>query len=514
MVESIKHVKIMKKKIFLSLSLVASLILSSACTNDDIKIEKLLPKHAVTYNVSTQRMYDTFGQTSYVRENYLREDTLCIGITTFVYDSKGNYVDSKLTTIKNFNSTPQTFDNLLEGQYTFVTIETMVNPINNNKSSCWRFDDIESLTTLKITQTRKPSRVNILGVCYETVSVTNDVSVNVTPEAIGSFINFHCYNWENSKYLNLGFATQDILKYYSLDPKLSRKDRFNRDLTASNYFNVRGTLRKESAGQGYYLPIYILESDIDWSNAGQKESNINTSTWTPWATYSATLEDGKVYENGFYFLYSENDNSYADSYFGDEQGLNSWKKVWDDVLKSLTAVFMEPYTTWGGSVASVKTYMSSYNLGGANTNDDDGSYVLWYYGKNREDEIDYYFDSPTGGLFLAYVFLNSEEVGEDELSSTFNEMGYTYVGSGDGFTTYKKSSDVYVEVGLNSHNFWYVAYYNPAMFARQYSSLRKPRDFALKHDISKKTSKRIYDRSYMLNKLQKCEKAISVKYSK
>lgn len=503
----------MKKKIFLSLSLVTSLLFS-ACTNDDIIIDRVLPKHSVTYNVSTQGMYDTFGQTSYVRENYLREDTLCIGITTFVYDSKGNCVDSKLTTIKNFNSTSQTFDNLLEGQqYTFVTIETLVNPINNNKSSCWNFDDTESLSTLKITQTRRPSRVNILGVCYETVSVSNDVSVNVTPEAIGSFINFHCFNWDNSKYLNLGFATQDILKYYSLDPKLSRKDRFNRDLTASDHFNIRGTLRTEYASQGYYLPIYLLECDIDWSNAGQDESKINTSSWTPWATHNATLEDGKVYENGFYFLYSNNDDNYADSYFGDEEGFNSWKKDWDDVFKSLTAVFVEPYTIWGGSVSTVKTYMSSYNLGGTNTNDD-GSYVLWYYGKNREDEIDYYFESATGGLFLAYVFLNPENVGEDELSSAFNEMGYTFVGSGDGFTTYKKSLDVYVEVGLNSQNYWYVAYYNPTMFARKYSSLKTPRDFAPKHEISMKTSKETYDRSVVLEKLHKSEKAISVKFTK
>lgn len=497
----------MKKYIYLSLFLVASLFFS-ACTNDDIKIDKLLPKHTVTYNVSTQGMYDTFGQTSYVRENYLREDTLCIGITTFVYDTNGRLVDSKLATIKNFNSTPQTFDNLLEGQYTFVTIETMVNPINNNKSSCWSFDDTENLSTLKITQTRKPSRVNILGVCYETVSVANDVSVSVSPEAIGSFINFHCYNWENSKYLNLGFATQDILKYYSLDPKLSRKDRFNRDLTASDHFNIRGTLRTESASQGYYLPIYILESDIDWSNAGQDESSINTSSWTPWATHSTTLEDGKVYETGFYFLYSENDNNYADSYFGDKNGFNSWKKDWDDLMASLTAVFVEPYTTWGGSVASVKTYMSNYNLGGTNTNDD-GSYVLWYYGNNREEEIDYYFESATGGLFMAYVFLNSEEVGEDELSSTFNELGYTFVGSGDGYSTYKKSSDVYVEVGLNNQNYWYVAYYNPATLARQYARTRSVRAMAPKREL-----KSSYDHSSLMNKLRSCDKAFSEKVNR
>ena len=146
--------------------------------------------------------------------------------------------------------------------------------------------------------------------------------------------------------------------------------------------------------------------------------------------------------------------------------------------------------------------MSSYNLGGTNTNDD-GSYVLWYYGKNREDEIDYYFESATGGLFLTYVFLNSEDVGEDELSSAFNEMGYTFVGSGDGYSTYKKSSDVYIEVGLNSQNYWYVAYYNPAMFASQYAPAQSVRAMASKREV-----KNSYDRGSMMNRLRSCEKAI------
>ena len=275
-----------------------------------------------------------------------------------------------------------------------------------------------------------------------------------------------------------------------------------RNLTASGNFNLRCSITSERASQGYYIPTYVLESEIDWKNAAQDDSNANTTSWWIWNSKSATLEDGKTYEAGFYFWFSEGDNDYADSYFGDQAGFDTWKKGNDDFVKSLTAVYEEPYTTWGGTVASVKNYMSSYNLGGTNTNDD-GSYVLWYYGKNREDEIDYYFESATGGLFLTYVFLNSEDVGEDELSSAFNEMGYTFVGSGEGFSTYKKSSDVYIEVGLNSQKYWYVAYYNPAMFARQHAPAQSVRAMAQKREV-----KNSYDRGSMMNRLRSCEKAI------
>lgn len=492
----------MKKILFASFSL-AALLFFSACKNDEITIEKVLPKHSVSYNVSTQEMYDTFGQVNFIRENYLREDTLCIGVTTFVYDSNGDLVDSKMTSLKNFNAAQQNFENLVEGKYTFITIETLLNPIKNFKSSCWSFDDSDKISTLKITQTGRPSRVNILGVCTETVSVSNDVSLNVTPKAIGSLINFHCYNFDKSKFVKLGFGTQDILNYYSLDPMIQGKDKYNKNLTASGNFNLRCSITTERASQGYYIPTYVLESEIDWKNAAQDESNANTSSWWTWKSSSATLEDGKTYEAGFYFWFSEGDDDYAGSFFGDQTDFDVWKKENDDLIKSLTAVYEEPYTTWGGTVASVKSYMSDYNFGGTNTNDN-GSYILWYYGKNREDEIDYYFESATGGLFMSYVFLNPENVGEDELSSAFNDMGYTFVGSGDGYATYKKSSTVYIEVGLNSQNYWYVAYYNPATLARQKSPAKSVRAMAHKRKI-----KNSYDRSALMNKLRSCEKAIS-----
>ena len=207
--------------------MIAFLFLVS-CTNDDITIDKVLPKHTITYNVSTQEMYDTFGQVNYIRENYLREDTLCIGVSTFVYDSNGNLVDTKTNTLKNFNATQQSFENLVEGKYTLVTVETLLNPINSNKSSCWSIDDTDKLSTLKITQTSRPSRANIIGVCTESVSVSGDVTLNVTPKAIGSLINFYCYNFENSNFVRLGFGTQDILKYYSLDPQIQGKNKYNK----------------------------------------------------------------------------------------------------------------------------------------------------------------------------------------------------------------------------------------------------------------------------------------------
>ena len=107
--------------------------------------------------------------------------------------------------------------------------------------------------------------------------------------------------------------------------------------------------------------------------------------------------------------------------------------------------------------------------------------------------------------------MNSEEVGEDELASAFNDMGYTYIDSGENYKTYMKSSSVYIEVGLNAQNYWYVAYYDPALLVKQYSSPREVRTYAPKQDTSRLTSEVAIDKSSVKRKLLKCEKAFSVK---
>lgn len=489
----------MKKILFTAFSLVSMLFMAS-CSNDEITIDKTLPKHSVSYNVSTQDMYDTFGQTSNIRENYLREDTLCIGITTFVYDSNGTLINNKVTCVKNFNAVEQNFENLIEGVYTFITIETLFNPIKGNQSSSWRFDDVELLSTVKITQTSIPSITNIIGVSTNTINLSGDEVLTVTPKAIGSVINFNCYRLEKSNYVYVGFGTQDRLKYYSLNPQLQGKDRYHKDLTSKDTINIRAKTKPSYFGQGYKYQAYVVESDIIYRNTVQRENQINNNIWGCFREIECSLEEGKIYESGFYHFF----DGVADSFFGDKEGLDKWKQEWDDVF----ILFKEPCLQWGASVETVKSYMTDYQYGNFKQTSD-GDYNLWYFGKYRESEIDYYFDTSTDGLFTSVVFFDSNSVGEDEITSAFNELGYNFVKSLNEDLVYSKGNDTYIYFGLNGTNDWYVQYVNRYHTAAAPFRLNNESVRTRNSEKRATTYVKKLDKNYVSDQLMICEKAIS-----
>lgn len=495
----------MKKILFTAFSLVSMLFMAS-CSNDEITIDKTLPKHSVSYNVSTQDMYDTFGVVDEFRNDYLRDKNLCIGIFTYLYDSNGELIDNKTSTSSNFNIVQQSFDNLIEGQYTFVTIETLVDPNNGNKSDCWSLDDMQKLSTAKISQNSLAGKGNILGVSTEEVKISENISVSATPKALGSIVNFFCYNFDKSNCVKLGFGTKDLLNYYSLDPQVMGKDKYNMDLSATDKFNLRCSLTAANSATKYSI-AYILEPEISWMTAFQDESNAGTSTWRVKTPEYAALETGSEYCSGFYY-YTYKGNEYIPAYFGDFVGLYSWKTDLDDYVKSLTMLFKEPCLQWGASVETVKSCMTDYQYGNFKQTSD-GDYNLWYHGKYRESEIDYYFDTSTDGLFTSVVFFDSNSVGEDEITSAFNELGYEFVKSFNEDQIYSKGNDTYIQFGLNGTNDWYVIYVNRYHTAA--APFRFNNEKVRTRNIGKRATTYVkkLDKNFVRDQLMICEEAIS-----
>lgn len=512
----------MKKILFAAFSLVSMLFIAS-CSNEDITIDKTLPKHSVSYSVSTQGMYDTFGIVDDVRNDCLRDNSSNVGVLTYLYDAKGELIDSKITTLNNFNIAQQTFDNLEEGQYTFVTIETLVNPDNENKPYCWRIYDMEKLSTAKISQFREdgksyyPTEIfDVLGVSTEIVSVSNDVSVTVYPKALGSIVHFYCFNFDKSEYANLAFGTKDIINYYILDPKVEGGDKFYKNTSEDNKFNYRcGLPAANSNGKG--VSAYVLEHDIEWYAGYQNKNMEGTDNWIltyPENNNKATLEMGANYYMGYYY-YEKNGDDYVGIYFGDYDGFILWKKNMDDYVSSLELkLFEEPYLNWGSSVSDVRTNMSAYEEFGLVPLEDLG-YLLVYYGKNKVGEIDYYFRNQTSDLYAARLLLDSQIVGEDEIYKAFEDFGYTYFNSGDNFTTYKKDSKTYIEVGLNINNFWYVFYYDPnAPEFSQQMQFNRANTLAPSWLNNKNNKVNTFDFNSLKVSLRICENAISNKIVK
>ena len=424
------------KKIFYAFAVIL-LGLASACTNDDIEITTVGKLHSLTANINTQSVYDEFDITSDIRE-IMRDQDYSIGIFAFLYDSKGNLIAEKASQQFTFNNIAENFNDLLDGSYTLITVETLVDPEENNQAPDWSFTGKEKISTLQISQdSYEVYYPFVLGVSTTDVIISDgDRSIAVTPKAIGSLIQLRFVNFDKSTHVQVGFATNDIIASYRLDPSLSRTDRFSTDLTKSGYINLRCERDIDSDNIG--ATRYILESSIQYRFCYVKAENEGTGTWTNYESNEGTvvLEDAETYYGGFYYV---NSSTTPKSYLGDNSGFRDW---YTQVTTASTDNGLVPSSVsmnWGSSVTTVQTAMNGYSLttgsSGRAILQDDGSYMIDYSGKGREAKILYFFTSATTGLFEADVQYNKSSVTSSEILAYLN-ANYTYLAEESGTYMY------------------------------------------------------------------------------
>lgn len=424
------------KKIFYAFAVVI-LGLTSACKNDDIEITKVGKLHSLTANINTQSVYEEFDMTTDIRE-IMRDQDYAIGVFNFLYDSKGNLVAEKASQQFNFNNISEDFSNLLEGSYTLVTVETLVDPDQNNQPNDWSFDGKDKLSTLQINQDSYEVYFPfVIGVSTSNIVIGDgNQSVAVTPKGIGSMVQFYFLNFDKSTHVEVGFATNDIIASYRLDPSLSRSDRFNTNLTQSGYINLR--CERDIDADRVSATRYILESSIQYRFCFVKAENEGTGIWTNYASNEGTvaLEDGKTYYGGFYYV---NSSTTPKSYFGDNTGFRTW---YSEVTTTNTDNSLVPSAlsmNWGGSVSNIQSAMNGYNMttgtSGRAVAQNDGSYMIEYAGKNKETKILYYFTSATTGLFESDVQYSKSAVSSTDILAYLN-ANYTYLAESEGTYMY------------------------------------------------------------------------------
>lgn len=429
----------MKKVFYTLLATVAMLVTS--CSNENIEIETVARLRNLTCNVSTQDLYDEFKITNRVRD-ILREESYGIGINTFVYDSKGDLVDYNLEFQYSFNNAKSSFTGLVEGKYTVVIVETLLSEgtfqqANNSitiESPNWSFEGINKLSTLKISQDdHKVYFPFVLGVYTQEVSLSNDQTINIKPKAIGSFVNLYFLNFDKSTHPEVGFATDDVISSYSLDPNLPTKERYNTDLTSVGYFNIRGASKVKGANEIGFT-CYIIEPEIDWTFCFKKKENEGTSTWTYYYANEGknSLLNGQFYYGGMFYV---NENQACKSYFGTEEGFYAWYENECNTENVPIELIPNICQEWGSSVTSVQSDMKDYRMTvgyeGQAVSYEDGSYGIEYAGNGLESKISYYFTSAETGLFEADVIYEKSSVTSEQIISVLN-TNYQYLVDQDG----------------------------------------------------------------------------------
>lgn len=428
----------MKKYLYLLLTFVS--LLSASCSNDDIEIvkEDFISEFTVNYNVSTRGMYETFGIVDDIIETFLQDKIACIGVTTFVYNNEGNLVDRHFSTAFALGVINQSF-NLKQGEYTIITVQSLMDPDNNNNFlyEKWEYQGVDNIRTLQIAQLSNIfiTRGNALGVITsQGVNVNSDLDLNVTPLAIGSLVYSEYYNFTETTHEYLGFSTQNVIDAYKLDPSLSREDRFYyEEYVTSDYTVVRNSIEPFQTPDSRLI-TYVLEPSIDWKLNFIEAADAGTGRWTYYKsnTGTARLEDGKKYYTGLYF--TGYDTAPKSIFCDDEQELASWRQEVENSQQpgEPTLTVKEPYRVWGSSVSSVQSHMNDFEMfygePGKAIAEDDGTYGIAYYGNGgAEEEIQYYFTSPTTGLMEADAFYKNSSVKMDDLLSYVQDADYVFL---------------------------------------------------------------------------------------
>lgn len=440
------------------------------CKNDAIDIDKVAtpePFKTLSVTVSTTSAYEKYGLVDY--QNYLGSNPgSYVGVTSLLYNSNGMLVDSVSSYSRTFNNISQSFGNLLSGEYTLITFETIVDASNGYKSNNWRLIDINKLETVQI-HNEKYDRVDwqySIGVSTNNIviNVSSDSQVSASPQPIGVLLDLGYENFAQSGYIWLGFELKNTASGYYLNPALSVTERYKYDdgYNAQNTWSSRGYFY-ESSG----LPssdskkFYMLESgNIPYCFGATDELNESggfSFHALPSDNAYFNFVDGEYYKAYAYYKGFGDDLA---TFVGSQSEFTSWRTKLLSAIAD-TPLYEEPYIVWGASASTVQAFMSSYEAFYDSPQEvRENLYGLTYYGKYKEAQIRYFFNTAVGDLSFVNVFWKPGVTSTYEVSSFLSNKGYSYEGSEDGVEYFSKEDiNTGVKVLVNNSGYIVAQYY-------------------------------------------------------
>ena len=431
----------MKKIILGALALVTLLVMS--CKNDDIDIQKIDPNHTLTLSIASSPLYDTFGRSDYEDVWLSRNYNYYVAITSLVYNSSGELVDSTSSYIKTFQNVEQKFK-LVEGNYTVVTYETIVDGDNGYVSDYWILDGTQNLSTVMIKNNEKENYIlwdGVIGVTSKSVSLSSDKTESLSPSAIGSLLTIEIANFDKSNYDIVMLETKNVPVGYMLSPNSAEKYIYSEYLPR-NTWHWRGYFyhKDDSFESDERTTVYILESGrINWCfGPSTVDSEGNIASFTAYPNNSAyyTFQDGSDY---YAYCRFRGAGKGCDANLGTYSEIQTWYNNLDPLDSNLVP---DLYMSWGANVSTVQSNMSGYTMttgsSGRAVAQDDGSYLIDYKGKGKESKIMYYFTSATTGLFEADVQFSKTSVSSSDILTYLNS-NYVYLAEGSGTYMYRTS---------------------------------------------------------------------------
>lgn len=279
--------------------------ITSACTNDDIVIDKDDRVNEVNVSVSlsnftsSYNFNDTYHDISVTEDfrTFNSEFDKLIHVRTLFYNSQGELVDSLITYSSTTNTVSKNIK-LSEGTYTVITTLNFADKASAN-SSWWKLCDKERLSTAYLSPSRKDRIWCIMSYVAKSITVTsgNTTNISMTPTPIGALGYMFLQNFQYRNEASYGtvadngvrsiaFYSQNVASGYKLDPNASEKYIYW-DATAS--------------GSWYYLSSNLEPSDFSLSkDYGYFRTNLYSYLYILAPSFKGVfgyILDG---DNGFY----------------------------------------------------------------------------------------------------------------------------------------------------------------------------------------------------------------------
>ena len=436
----------------------------TACSNEEIEISSI---RKVEVTVPTTHLYDKFSISSY--QNFLgNNDSYHIEVRLFIYDQKGYLAKEESQTSKTFTDFKFPINNLKEGNYKVVALQTMVDANDQLEA-----DDLSEFWTLvnktKLSDFRVDTKIHqiywygALGMGYGSLEVKNAESkLTMNIEPVGSLLDFDYENMASTSYVESAFFFHKAPDGVNVNSLFSHGDRlYYENYNGSNTWSPVGVFYKSTGlGAEDSKTLFLIgygQTRVCFGVADATQYSNSKFSSYPSGGMNYTFEWGKRYQA---FTAYNSDTQNFDYFLGTNEEFSSWYQQYK------TKYFAQPTTNWGTTVNNVKSFMNGYTLGNQNgqiIETEDGNYVLWYKGKYQEEETDYYFSSSTGGLYRAYVFVKQNVISEEDMATYIKNLGYNYVGKTSDNKAYVFESadeNTVVHFGLNDQGVWYVCFFD------------------------------------------------------
>lgn len=434
----------MKKLLFLSAVLA---ILLGSCSNDDIDVTT---KGDLTFNVSTQSVYDEFGIADKFKQDLLTKG-YSVGVYTYIYEKSGKLVASDSIYSESFQRVSLQFPQIETGDYDIISMEMVVDN-DNHKSPNWIILGQEDISTIRIENIALMQTYwyAAVGVSNFSISVSHDSSnqYDVEPKGIGAIVNLECSNFGNSPFARAAFYTKDSPSARYLSSSYKGNDRYiYNKYTDKNTWIKRADIVGNPTIDGDYVTwAYILEeSSVECCfGAALRGSNgeIESSFYSfPSNGFKYDFEDNHVYYAGFFFNRIDSDYIYCDynictSY---EEWYNWNKKQYENLPTTPTTPVEKnpkPYLTFGETYNTVNSYMNSTTMTQATTGYGDDYFYAQYINQSKSVIYQYNFNTNKDNLNQTLIGYSTDSYNltsaKEELEELIGVKG-TYKSDLDGY---------------------------------------------------------------------------------